>query len=810
MTASVRRQVSVLAIGVLTWALVCGAFVPGSASAQILVAQVPPGGDALQWLRQAAIAPRHVSYAATRTVTVWAGGVQASQVRVFHQAPDRTRLEYLAVGDQPARIVVIAGDTQTTYVPSRNEVVRAPAPPTDEEALTAILPQIAENYDVRFDGTDRVAGRVARIIDVQSKFPNRPRLRVWVDAETRLILRSERYGPAGALREESAFIAVVVNPIFAAGMFQIAPAPGAQVETRRPSGTRLTIEEIANRVGFIPQLPVYLPPGYKLVGSRVVDVRGTATAVFAFTDGVATMSLFESLGERGAPSDAHQVQVGAAQGAVTARGVANVLHWNARGVSFTLVADLPQQDLVRVGASLPAAMRSRTPAAWPDLIRAWLARAARVPAAEAATPGVPPVPVSPFITNDTHVIGPGIRPEEQAIWRVLEARGLTPFVVKVTVASDGVTKLPDGRLARLVWVWFVYGMRWAGGGGAATREVQASAAALARAAFDADPRATRVVLSGYYHQSGRFDGRRTDATFTAELFRTELLGAPPGLPPGAALARAGHVWYAPELVAGDLVEHPYEAHDPHLPPGERLRLPGLPGDRTAESAENFHGGWLQHFVEIKARLQSLLFGGASEGRVWRGTPRGREIALTFDDGPSPLTTPLLLSILRRYGVHATFFVIGEHARAYPYLLREMRADGDEIGDHTYHHPNMTSVDDLTVEQEIGAAAAVIRSVTGRPPRWFRPPGGDYDVAVVDAADRGAMGLAMWTTNSGDWALPPANVVVERVLAHAQPGAVVLLHNGTLNTVRALPEIIVELKHRGYRLVTFSQIAHDAE
>jgi len=810
MTASARRRVSALAIGALAWVLLGGPFVPPPTSAQPLVVPLQREGDALQWLRQAATAPRRVSYAGTRTVTVWAGGVQASQVRVFHQAPDRTRLEYLAVGDQPARIVVIAGDIQTTYVPSRNEVVRAPAPRTDEEALTEILPQIAENYDVRFGGTDRVAGRVARIIDVQSKFPNRPRLKVWVDTETRLILRSERYGPAGALRQEAAFISVVVNPTFAAGMFQVALQPGAQVQTRRSSGTRLTIEEIADRVGFIPQLPVYLPPGYKLVGSRVVDVRGTPTAVFAFTDGVDTMSLFESRGEQGAPLNARQVQVGAAQGMVAARGVANVLHWNAHGVSFTLVADLPQQDLVRVGASLPAAIGPRAPAAWPALARVWLAAAVQVPAAEAAAPGVPPVPVSPYITNNTHVIGSGIRAEEQAIWRVLEARGLTPLVVKVTVASDGVTKLPDGRLARLAWIWFVYGMDWTGGGAAAVQEVQASASALGRAAFDADPRVTRVLLSGYYHESGRFDGQRTDATFTAELFRAELLRAPAGLPPGQALERGGHVWYAPELVSGDLVEHPYDAHDPHLPPGERLALPRQPGDRTAESAENFHGGWLQYLVEIKDRLQSLLFGGASQGRVWRGTPRGREIALTFDDGPNPLATPLLLSILRRYGVHATFFVIGEHARAYPYLLREMVADGHEIGDHTYHHPNMTSVDDLTVEQEIEAAAAVIRSATGRPPRWVRPPGGDYDEAVVAAAGRGAMGLAMWTTNSGDWALPPAKVVVERVLAHAQPGAVVLLHNGTLNTVRALPEIIVELQRRGYRLVTFSQIARNAE
>ena len=69
---------------------------------------------------------------------------------------------------------------------------------------------------------------------------------------------------------------------------------------------------------------------------------------------------------------------------------------------------------------------------------------------------------------------------------------------------------------------------------------------------------------------------------------------------------------------------------------------------------------------------------------------------------------------------------------------------------------------------------------------------------------------MWTVNSGDWALPPPKVLAERVLARAESGAIILLHNGTLNTVRALPGIIVELQRRGYKLVTLSQLARDTE
>ena len=804
------RPIAWLAIGVLGWGVLVAAPVP-TARAQSVE------GDALQWLRAAAEAPSQVSYEGTRTVTVWAAGVTALQVHEYHQAPDRTRLEYQAAGDQPERIVVISGDTQTTYIPARNQVIRAPAPRVQEAApVQEVLPQLASNYDVRFDGTDEVAGRRTRIVDVRSRLPNRPHLRLWVDERTRLILRFERYGPGDTLRQASAFLAITINPPFAAGLFDVAFPAGAQVQTRQPD-EKLTIEEIAARVGFIPQLPAYLPSGYKIVGSRVVDLRGVPTVAFQFFDGVANLTLFESRGEQGAPANSQPVDVGAIRGTVLARGGNSVLHWNANGVSFTLVGEsLSTQEMVRVGASVPPAGGGQLPTGWREVRRLWALF--RPPAAEAAPrsdpaapSGVPPVPISPYITNDTHVIGPGIASEERAIWHALAAGGLAPFVVKVTVAGDGVTKTSDGRLARLAWVWFVYGMGWTGGAAAAVREVQASGYALSAAAFRADPRVTRVVLTGYYHRSGRFDGRRTDATFTAQLSRDRFEAEFARTAPGAALAGAGDVWYDPQLLAGDLVEQGYATHDPHLPPSARLRPPPAPGDRTAESAENFHGGLGALVFEIKSRLQSLLFGGETEGRLWRGNPRQREVALTFDDGPSPLTTPLLLAILRRYGAHATFFVIGEHARAYPYFLAEMAAAGDEVGDHTYHHPNLSSVDDATADREIEAGAAAVRAAVPHATlAWFRPPGGDYTTAVVAAAHRHGLGLAMWTENSGDWQLPPANIVAQRVMVRAEAGAVVLLHNGTLNTVRALPDIIVNLQRRGYRLVTLSQLARDTE
>jgi len=836
MTPRLRRRIALLAV--------CGLLAALAPDRAALAAPgLPPAGlgesEPIRWLTEAAVAPRSVSYSGTKTVTVWAQTVRASEVRIYHQAPDRTRLEYLAAGDQPERVVVISGGQQVEFVPGRGRYVEAPAPQTDEDTLIRqILPQLAANYEVRFAGAERVAGRPARIIDIQGRRPGRPRLRLWIDVESRLILRLERYGPAGALRETSAFLSVQLNPPLAADLFIVSPPAGAQVQTRLPQAPRaaLTIEEISRRVGFIPQLPAYLPPGYQFVRSNVVTIRGTPTATFVFTDGVATMTLFESRGAQVGAGGGQRVQIGVFEGTVQARGLATVLHWNTNGISITLVGDIASNELVRVGRSVPPAGSSDVkPAPQAEIVgrvAGWL-RALVAPAiAEAATqpsggpaapptpaavksepppawPDVPAVPVSPYITNDTHPIGPGIHPEETLIWQAFVAQGLAPVVVKVTVASDGVTKLPDGRLSRLAWIWFVYGMDRADTPAAMVREAAATARALAVVAARSDPRVDRITLSGYYQLPGRFDGRRTDATVTAALDAARLLRAAPGGDPRAALEAAGSVWLAPELLEGALVPRPPMPHDPHLPAGMRAPVL-LPGDRTYESAERFQGTLLQQIVDTKVQLEGFLFGASSGGMLWRGNPRRREIALTFDDGPSPLATPLLLAVLRRYGAHATFFVIGEHARAYPYLVRVMTADGHEVGDHTYHHPNMVTVGDAVAQSEIAAGAAVIDRTAGRPAEWFRPPGGDYTAGVARDARRLGLGMAMWTTNAGDWSLPPYRILIERVLARAEPGAIVLMHNGTLNTVRALPAIIVELRRRGYTLVTVSQLAKDAE
>jgi peptidoglycan/xylan/chitin deacetylase (PgdA/CDA1 family)/negative regulator of sigma E activity len=766
---------------------------------------------ALSWLRSGATAPRRVSYEGTKSITVWAGQVAASQVQIYHAAPDMTRLEYLPAGSQPKRIVVIKGRTLMEYSPASREIIERPAPEADEEILTRdVLPRILSSYNVSFGGLEAVAGRTARVINVEGKFGGRPSLRIWIDRERRLILRFERRNPDGTLQEASAFLSIQYDPAFAPDLFTVPAPQGTQVRQQRRAKS-LSLDEIARRVGFTPQVPSHLPSGFQMIHSVVRQIQGQPTAVFAYSDGISSLTLFESRGAK-APPRGRAVRIGPAEGVITSRGAANVVHWNGHGISFTLVGDLPQDELVQVASSVPQV--SGFFHSWVRRVGAAIAALGRVPAAEAA--GIGPAPVSPgadatispYITNDTHPTGSGLVVEEMRIWRAFEKAGLAPVVVKVVVTSGGVAGFADGQDGRLAWIWFVYGMDWTGGAEAIVREVQEKARALAATAFRTNPRIDQVMLTGQYQMRGPFDVRRTDVTFTARLRREVWAVEPEDLDAELALAQAGDVWYSPDLKAGDLVIRHTRVHEPRRAP-RGYRPIAAPGDRSVEAAERFRGSILERIVETKRRLDGILFGIESDGRLWRGNPRRREIALTFDDGPNPVATPLLLGVLRRYGARATFFVVGERAVPYPYLVKQMAAEGHEVGDHSFHHPRLTTVDASIVRAEIVRTAETVGPVAGRL-RWFRPPGGDYDLRVVDAARESGLRLAMWTVNSGDWASPPPKALVDRVLVRAEPGAVVLMHDGTLATVRALPAIIVELRRRGYDLVTLSELARGAE
>lgn len=193
-----------------------------------------------------------------------------------------------------------------------------------------------------------------------------------------------------------------------------------------------------------------------------------------------------------------------------------------------------------------------------------------------------------------------------------------------------------------------------------------------------------------------------------------------------------------------------------------------------------------------------------------GSKRKKVVALSFDDGPSKFTRPVL-DDLRRHNVHATFFVVGNLVADDPAALRDVLADGNELGNHTFNHSNMLSLSPHDANAELVGTNRAIRQATGYAPCVFRPPYGLYDKKLIARAKSQGMATIRWSVDSGDYELPtpPAKKLAKGVLDNVKPGSIVLMHDAggysRAQTVKAVPIIIRKLKQRGYRIVTVSQL-----
>jgi peptidoglycan/xylan/chitin deacetylase (PgdA/CDA1 family) len=182
------------------------------------------------------------------------------------------------------------------------------------------------------------------------------------------------------------------------------------------------------------------------------------------------------------------------------------------------------------------------------------------------------------------------------------------------------------------------------------------------------------------------------------------------------------------------------------------------------------------------------------------------VALSFDDGPDTVNTPKVLDALRQAGVHATFFLIGLHVERDPAEARQVVAEGHEVGPHGYRHRAMSRMTDAELHADMASSVAALRAVTPQARiAWFRPPQGACDARVVAEAARFQMDTIRWDIDPKDWQEGrTAPEVVEAVMSHLHPGAVVLLHSVRSATAEALPTILREGAARGYQFVTVSE------
>ncbi len=184
------------------------------------------------------------------------------------------------------------------------------------------------------------------------------------------------------------------------------------------------------------------------------------------------------------------------------------------------------------------------------------------------------------------------------------------------------------------------------------------------------------------------------------------------------------------------------------------------------------------------------------------------IALTIDDGPWKPTTTQMLDILKQNNVKATFFWVGKTVQAHPQIAKQVVAEGHAIGNHTWNH-GYKKVSPAVARDEIERTARIIYQTTGVKTALFRPPGGYLNNGLAAYAKSQKYSVLMWSQTSADTD-PRAKyqVFVKNVLRDAQPGGIVLMHDGGGNrsrTVKALPGMIKGLKQKGYRFVTIPEL-----
>lgn len=200
--------------------------------------------------------------------------------------------------------------------------------------------------------------------------------------------------------------------------------------------------------------------------------------------------------------------------------------------------------------------------------------------------------------------------------------------------------------------------------------------------------------------------------------------------------------------------------------------------------------------------------------ILNGPPQQKRISLTFDDGPDNLWTPRILWVLAQYEVRGTFNCVGQRVEQNPQMLLRIVQQGHMLGNHSYNHPNFTKIPIGEARSQLNYTSDIIQRVAGVRPRFFRPPYGALNDALIRMIAGLGYKILYWNVDSLDWAGLTAEQVSTNVLSHAGPGSIILMHfaggvgESLEDTVQSLPYLIQTLRKEGYTFVTIADLLHE--
>lgn len=183
----------------------------------------------------------------------------------------------------------------------------------------------------------------------------------------------------------------------------------------------------------------------------------------------------------------------------------------------------------------------------------------------------------------------------------------------------------------------------------------------------------------------------------------------------------------------------------------------------------------------------------------------KKIALTFDDGPNPVYTDILLDGLQKRGARASFFVLGEHVEAYPEMVERMYKEGHLIGNHTYSHMQLNQSNREQYKQELIKTSELIQKITGKEVNYVRPPYGCWDKTFEKELN---MFPVLWNIDPVDWCSTDVNCIVQKVVKNANENAIILMHDNYESSVNAALQVVDILQKQGYHFVTVDELLFD--
>ena len=204
-----------------------------------------------------------------------------------------------------------------------------------------------------------------------------------------------------------------------------------------------------------------------------------------------------------------------------------------------------------------------------------------------------------------------------------------------------------------------------------------------------------------------------------------------------------------------------------------------------------------------------------KGTIYHINAINKLVALTFDDGPSPVWTTKILDELKKAHIKATFFMLGEHVAKYPDIARRVVAEGHEVGNHTYDHHILLyyTLDNLL--KEINETQKVIKDKTGVKTKYFRPPKAWLTAEEKKEIEGMGYKIILWSLNSKDWVTFDDKYIVKYILKNVRPGDIILFHDSggvftaeggnREETVKTIPSLVEKLREKGFKFVTITEL-----